>query len=161
MLFNGFEQILMAVIEQTAHTDENLTDEQRFDNALIALFGKRDQEKIYKKMPAEISLSEMLKIVRLCEEGMQKKDAMRNILMPRLKNDKTLKNEEEQITKFELLYERITTELKRHYNYYKYYDAANRYADVEQSPYYSDSEKKELIEQRKQIFDAIRNAGWF
>ena len=96
--FNGLEQVLMAVINNTIHSDDqnrtsNLqtliqTPEKRFNNVMLALFG-RDYYEPIKKSPSGFSREEMFWIYKQTQNGSTLAKAIQDVIQQRTPTDET------------------------------------------------------------------------
>lgn len=157
--FNGLEQILMAVIKVTAHSDNSVSDEQRFDNAMKALFGEF-YSLTYTKNPAQISHEEINSIIGLQKSGLSLQSAIREVASKRLKNPANDADKRSYEANLTVLIDRIRKHIQRNKPHYEQFITPDSNDDLLTSPYHEEKEKAEYIEERKAIFKALRDADW-
>jgi hypothetical protein len=164
--FNGFEQILMAVIKETHHFDDRNTDpdikirqsdEQRFDNAMHAIFGDYYVPRF--KDAADFTSSELMQIRKLIEDGKKFRASIRKVMQPHLpsidgsKADKSKYNEG-----LERLVQQARKHFKHHKIHYEEFLPIDPYDEMEKSSYLG--YESDAHAQREKIFHALREAGW-
>lgn len=153
--FNGFEEILMAVIKNTAHAKGH-SDEKRFDEAMKALFGKN--YKVYApQLNAGISDADIRKILKKEAGGESLEGAIKQVLKDQItsKPIKDVVEREAQRARDEKLYKAKLEAVKKHINRHRTYYAWSEPVDFETTEEESVKEK-----QKTGIFEALRNAGW-
>jgi hypothetical protein len=157
--FNGLEQILMAVIKATSHSNDLISDERRFDNAMRALFGEF-YSLTYRKNPAQVSQREINTIVGLRNSGLSLQSAIRQVVSKRFKkplNEADKRSYEGELTP---IIDRIRKHIERNESHYEQFITSDSDDDLLKSPYHEEEEKSEYIEKRKSIFKALRDADW-
>lgn len=156
--YDGFENILMAVIRSTANENEHLTDEERFDNAMYAIFGDY-YEKWHNKTPSEFTVGEVLSVQNLRAEGIKVKEAVRRVKgfgeRPESKVERA-----EFDAELETLTGRVKMALARNKEFYKSFSAVDSDWDLEPNEYEGPEVMNKRKEKRKAIFKALRDAGW-
>ena len=87
--FNGFEQILMAVIRSTHHYDDRdsqgrikMSDAKRFNEAMSAIFGKHYEAQFLET--SSLSAEELIAIHCLVKKGKAFRTAVRMVVEDRL-----------------------------------------------------------------------------
>lgn len=172
-LFNGLEEILKCVIENTAYLskngeDQNISDEQRYDNAMKALFGDAYTDESLKP-PTGFSFADMLWIHNQRCDGHSFEGAIKQLVAGRLKKPvKPLKRDEKIQESYdkamnryekdqEVFFERIKIHFRRNKNFYERMRSSSVKGDV--SAFLEES--LDGLEREKQtIFEAMRKAGW-
>jgi len=164
--FNGFEQILMAVIKETQHYDDRHTDpdikikksnEERFDNAMHAIFGDYYDPRF--KDSADFTFTELMQVRKLTEAGENFRASVRKVMEPHLpaidssKADKSKYNEE-----LERLVQQARKHFKHHEIHYEEFLPIDPNDDTEKSSYLG--YESDAHAQREKIFQALREAGW-
>ncbi|MBP7720980.1 MAG: hypothetical protein KA155_00435 [Alphaproteobacteria bacterium] len=156
ILFNGLDQIVMRVIEQTAHTQGD-TDEQRFDNVMQALFGidktmpkENRRYPMHIKPPTEFSHAEVLWVVNANKNGTPLEKAIKEII----KEGATKKADDD------VAFERLKQHLRRYKKHYESFVSIDLWQDLEPNEYFSEEDIKKLKEDREKIFQALSDAGW-
>ena len=167
-MFNGFEQILMHVIEETLHTNDldrsgkkpYKSKEERFDDAMAAIFGKK-YERRYKKT-ADFYASELMEIKNLEKRGMSRRQAVAEVghyMLPEIKEGNSADKRE-----YEAKLTTLENQVKKHFGREKHH--YDEFVPMEgKIPNEASSEAtKEIFEiekrQRENIFQALRAAGW-
>lgn len=159
ILFNGFREILECVIENTAYSENgkvnhNVSDEERYHNAMKALFGDAQPDEFIKP-PAEMEYEDMMWLRQQKSKGRDLEAAIRGrleakFLKPEMEKNPKNKSEasinfigrqaahEEKIL---LLTNRIKKHLQRHRAYYE-----------DKIPLADENTQKEVSEEIRQIF---------
>lgn len=158
-MFNGFEHILMAVIKESAHSDDRVSDEERYDNAMKAMFGDF-YEPTYTKTPTMISHAEIKCILYLQKSGLSLQAAIKKVVSTRMKKPANDAEKERYNEKLTILTDRIRKHIQRNKTHYDEFIAPDSDDGLMNSPYLTDKEKIEIIEEREAIFKAMREAGW-
>jgi len=156
--YDGFEHILMAVIRSTKNENEHLTDEQRFDNAMHAIFGKY-YEKWHFKITSEFTVDEVLSIHNLRAGGLELKEAVRRVkgFAERPKNKAERADFDAAL---ENLAGRVGKALLRKKELYKSFSSVDSDWDLQPNEYEGPEVMNKRKEKRKAIFKALRDAGW-
>jgi hypothetical protein len=156
--FDGFEHILMAVIRRTAHENKHLTDEQRFDSAMSAIFGEQ-YEKWHEDPPAGFNIGEVIAVQNLmASPKMTWVKAVRMVkgFGPKSKDPEKRKLDGE-VTR---LADQIKKATKRKAAFYKNFSSIDSDWDLEPNQYEDKDEMRIRLQNRNAIFAALRNAGW-
>jgi hypothetical protein len=156
--YDGFENILMAVIRSTANENEHLTDEERFDNAMYAIFGHY-YEKWHDDAPSEFTIGEVLSIHNLRAEGLTWAEAVRRVKGFGERPENKVERAEFD-AELETLAGRVKKALLRKKEFYKSFSAVDSDWDLEPNKYEGPDVMHERQEKRKSIFKALRDAGW-
>jgi len=155
--FEGFEEILMAVIENTAHA-KNYSNEKRMDMAMKALFGK-NYKLFDPQLPAGLEEYDIRKILKQTKEGKSMEGEIKQALKNQFKTVNAKDRGEKAARKAgdERLLKAKVEAVKKHIKRNKMY-----YAWTEPSAFdFLTSEEKEKIQtKRDALFKALRNAGW-
>ncbi|MCB9978568.1 MAG: hypothetical protein H6862_03040 [Rhodospirillales bacterium] len=160
MMFNGFEQILMYVIRNSGHSDETLSDEKRFDNAMKALFGDYYTDR-HIDPPSDYSYDEMLEIQRRKKNGMPLLKAIRLVTGREFKRMKAHQDSESNGKALHRAHiEKVKKHLLRFKNHYDNYIPADSNQDIEANTYMSENEMSQALRKREDIFQALYKAGW-
>lgn len=149
----------MALIRTTAHSDERMTEEMRFDNAMVAIFGDF-YSPTFIKNPDEISLWEINHVITLQQQGKSLNAAIREVLGRRFKAPANDAEKREQDARMTLLADRMRKHIQRHEQHHTKTLQPDSHDSILLSPYLSAEDKASLIKQREDIFAALRAAGW-
>ncbi len=159
-MFECFEEILMAVIKNTLHNDDmcdktspfvrmRKSDEERFDDAMVAIFGKQ-YERQFKKTNA-LSTTELLAIKRKIDEGETVRSAVKNIVHGRQNREIGT-----QSASLNVFYDQARKHFERNEDHYKNPTHPNNLTPLEEGSLFS----TERIKAREEIFKTLRSAGW-
>lgn len=157
--FDGFEHVLMSVIRQTAHEDVHLTDEQRFDAAMLSIFGKQ-YKKWHEDTPADFNIGEVIAVQNLIAfSKLSRRDAVWRVkgLGERPKDPATRREFNAELTR---LCDQIRHATERKSDFYKNFSSVDSDWDLEPNQYEGREEMNIRREKRNSIFAALRNAGW-
>jgi hypothetical protein len=167
MIFNGLHQILMHVIEETVHNDDMGRDgkplkskEERFDDTMHAILGDQYERRF--KQTSDFFASELGAIKRIEARGKSFRAAVADVAKHRLPeveegNEADKREYEKELTRLE---DQVKKHFKRQYQHYKEFVPMDNNKDLERSFGFDDELLNEAKEQRKNIFKALRAAGW-
>jgi hypothetical protein len=162
--FNGFEEILMAVIRGTSHADDidnygrqRKTDEQRFDEAMIAIFGSQYEPRF--KDTADVSTKNLLQIEHLVKSGHKFRAAVREVMRDKLPESDGSKADR---LKQDAVLDRLAGQVRKHFEAYEQH--YKEFLDIGEQPKMKKSSLDSLLKEeenaRENIFKALREAGW-
>lgn len=155
MLFNGLDQILMHVISQTSHS-KGVEDEARFNAVIEAMFGDNDIS--FNSQPYVCNFYEMRKILLLIEsEKLNISKAIRSVISKKyMSADGSINDETSLLSNVET----IRKSIKRNRWTSRDFEPLSSNQDIIGSLYYDEGQKKSLVNDRHEIFRALRKAGW-
>lgn len=135
-----------------------MSDEQRFDNAMRAIFGDYYEEPRFKET-SDLSAGELIKIKNLKENGYSLPAAVKVFVGDRLPKENFSKADKKKIeSALQRYVEQVKKHFKRNKGHYEEFIPVEGYADIESSPYRDASDDAQ--EKREKIFAALRDAGW-
>lgn len=141
----GLKEVLYRLIENTPHSDESLTVEQRYDNVMKALMGDYYYIDKISKPPHNVSTEQVIGIV--ANKGKEK--SLNDLIRDEINKDSKNVNEEAKNARFEAL----RKYLQRHIvKYLAFFDSSIEH-------YERDLEWENYI--KSKIIKTLKEAEWF
>ncbi|HCK32814.1 MAG: hypothetical protein CMH32_06370 [Micavibrio sp.] len=160
--FNGFEEILMAVIKGTVHSvnqdrltnaTDTITDGERFNNAMKAILG--DNYEPHYMRTADLSEQELISIKKLNNDGKSLRSSVKEVVATKLiiRDGNT-----DDLDDTEL--KRYVDQAQKHFKKFSdhYEETMPTENKIEHSAFKNIVE--EQAREREEIFDALKKAGW-
>lgn len=189
-LFNGFEDILKCVIENTAYLESDISDEERYHKAMKAIFGESQQDEYLSppkpkkieegKIYCDVNYADLMWIHTMRCNGIGLETAIKqkiSALLPKPRKPKDLKDFKKKqkiedaywtaISDRDEEYKRAFDRIKRQFD-----EKKNHYALVKplwtKEDHKSDNEISKLLaeyeqenkEKKENVFQALRQADW-
>ena len=165
--FVGFEEILMHVIEETFHTEDLHRDgklykskEERFDDAMTSIFG--DQYERRYRQTSRLHASQLTALYKLKEQGHKLRTAIAQIAkdeLPDVRIDKKGQANTADKNAYEAELTRLEDQVKKHFKRQKEHYIEITDQSLEESLAFEGALQEEK-DQLKNIFKALRQAGW-
>lgn len=172
-LFNGLEEILKCVIENTAYLsekgkDKKMPDKQRYHNVMKALFGDIHPDE-YLKPPDGFTFADILLVHNQRCEGKSFEGAIKQLVarkkkppvMPAKKDERAMDDYYAALEKYEKEQVQFFERIKKHYGRHKnFYERMRSSSSMPDAPEFLQESLDDLKRGKNMIFDAMRKAGW-